>query len=169
MRFLAAAPDPPRSEVDLGAAPLDPSLGWADLVPGAGLQLLLTLVSLAAYSAPTLPSTTLQQPLVLLHSSSAWRYLFGCCFVDSAFTWDPGFSFLQSPAMSPTRYFGCRCVTPPLAGPAHLQPTHCEALPSWCMRLWRHHRRPRLLPFLQKDFVVISSFLEDLLVKRLLF
>jgi hypothetical protein len=42
LRFLAAAPDPPGSEVDLGAAPFDPP-SWMLLLLGVGSHLLLLL------------------------------------------------------------------------------------------------------------------------------
>jgi hypothetical protein len=58
LRFLAAAPDPPGSEVDLGAAPFDlPS--WTVLLLGVGSDLLLLLLVSTASTSPLQPKIRL--------------------------------------------------------------------------------------------------------------
>jgi hypothetical protein len=61
LRFHADAPELPRFEEDFTTAPLDPSPGWVDLLPGADSHPFLNLASLAA---STLTST--KQPQIRL-------------------------------------------------------------------------------------------------------
>jgi hypothetical protein len=61
LRFHAAAPGLPGFEEDFTTAPLDPSPGWADLLPGANSHPFLNQTSLAASTF-----TSTKQPRIWL-------------------------------------------------------------------------------------------------------
>jgi hypothetical protein len=104
LRFLAAALDPPGSEVDLGAAPFDlPS--WVVLLPGAGSHLLLLLLVSTASTSPLQPKIRLTK-LNTKQLCNRWRR------DNLVFPLDLDLEFLlQPPATVILRSLGVHLVT----------------------------------------------------------